>query len=125
MHRTPMLHGVSVLKGIIPFSVLDFRKFSDAKLIQTFNDSVAFNQRPCHKCMKTELRTYIGLCRQTTLSSSTPMSFCNEMMNIGASRQLECWNTGKMEYWVLEKWMNVLLGEILLININNKCETSL
>ena len=35
-------------------------------------------------------------------------------MNLGASPQLECWNNGTMEQWVLEKWGHGILAIFLL-----------
>ncbi len=34
--------------------------------------------------------------------------------NLGASPQLECWNNGTMEQWVLGKWGNGILAIFLL-----------
>jgi hypothetical protein len=36
------------------------------------------------------------------------------MQNLGASPQLECWNNGTMEQWVLGKWGNGILTILLL-----------
>ena len=35
-------------------------------------------------------------------------------MNLGALPQLECWNTGMMEDWVLGIWKNELLIKFML-----------
>jgi hypothetical protein len=34
--------------------------------------------------------------------------------NLGASPQLECWNTGMLEYWVMGNWNNALLAMLIL-----------
>ena len=36
------------------------------------------------------------------------------LMNLGATPQLECWNTGIMEYWVLGKWDSVIMRKLIL-----------
>ena len=34
-------------------------------------------------------------------------------MNLGATPQLECWNTGILEKWILEKWDYVVMAKNL------------
>jgi len=46
---------------------------------------------------------FIKIIKNQLLSETFTLSYITSM-NLGATPQLECWNNGKMEYWVMGKW---------------------
>jgi hypothetical protein len=55
-----------------------------------------------------------GLAKFVIKAALTAEVLHYQLPNLGASPQLECWNTGMLEYWVLEKYKNGLLGKFPL-----------